>query len=152
MTEQVQVCSQCGSPGKQRSKRPGSGLIRGLCAKCYARAHRAGTLDVTAEPVAPRYERPMWSREINSLGYVTIKTPRGIIHEHRWVMEGHLGRELIPGESVHHINGDRSDNRLENLEHWASYHPAGQRTVDLVKYVVEHHREAVIAALGEAAA
>lgn len=59
------------------------------------------------------------------------------------MMQQHLGRDLLPFESVHHKNGDRLDNRSDNLELWVSPQPAGQRVDDLIEYVVRHHRCAV---------
>lgn len=57
--------------------------------------------------------------------------------EHRLVMERLIGRKLLDDETVHHRNGDRSDNREENLELWCSNHPAGQRVIDLVAWAKE---------------
>lgn len=67
----------------------------------------------------------MWKvRKIISKGdynYVLVpehplSTKNGYVLEHRVIVENHLKHLLTPDEVVHHINGDRKDNRLENLQ------------------------------------
>lgn len=61
----------------------------------------------------------------------------GLVAEHHKVMSEMIGRPLVKGESVHHKNGIRGDNRPENLELWVKRQPAGQRVEDQVDWAVE---------------
>lgn len=61
----------------------------------------------------------------------------GTMFEHVFVMAEHLGRPLRKGETVHHKNGIRHDNRIENLEIWHSTHPYGQRLSDKLAWCKE---------------
>jgi hypothetical protein len=107
----------CGRPGTSGD---------GLCGTHYYRRKKHG--DVLAH-VPVDTKAPAGTGSVDSNGYRSIAGKK----EHRLVMERYLGRPLHQDEHVHHINGDRLDNRIENLELWVTRRqPPGQRVSDRI--------------------
>jgi len=138
------VCD-CGHHGTY----PGKSLRSGNTTSCgcfwleqMARGKRSKSLE-------KRWKQ--YSQTKNDKGYLRISRVNewGVRKEllvHRLVYEEFLGRPLQPWEHIHHRNGIRTDNRLENLEliH-AGKHFAGQRPADIVKAKTDDERQRLIA-------
>lgn len=119
------------------SRRP---MGRGYCQLHYARLLRGQNIDGPVK-VPARHTTPQ--------GYVLIGVPQDtpgarrvgkstwIMLEHRYVMQQALGRPLLDHETPHHLNGNRSDNYLSNLELWSSKQIKGQRVSDKLAFAIE---------------
>jgi hypothetical protein len=123
------VCEGCGDTvARHRVIRRGGGsrgFLRGIRFCSRSCAMRARTTEKKGSIHHSGYR------------YISMGKRGSVRAEHRVVMEQVLGRPLLSVETVHHLNGDRADNRPENLELWSSRHAKGQKVEDLVAFAKE---------------
>lgn len=126
----------CTFPGCDKPHQHG-----GLCTGHNTQLRRGQPL----RPLGPWGRAPNpEGRWVDPKGYVYIRCPDpehpnakskpGWIAEHVWVMSQMLGRPLRRGESVHHLNNIKHDNRPENLQLWHTHQPRGTSVEDTVRW------------------
>lgn len=130
--------TQQGLPGAADCAFPKCGrkaYTKGVCP-----GHRKQQLDGKALTPLRLKSPGTWRKwYTNAQGYVvrsrSVPGENRVEHQqqHRLVMEQHLGRPLRDKENVHHINGIRDDNRIENLELWEVSQVSGQRVSDKIR-------------------
>lgn len=136
----IMNCGVCDKEFKQK-RINNTDYCSAKCKKLAATRKRQGN------PIKGPRKHIHGSGYITAQGYkiISLKHPnsskRGQILEHILVMSNHLGRPLTKYETVHHKNGIRDDNRIDNLELWSNSHPFGQRVEDKLKWCKEFLEE-----------
>ena len=112
-TGKIIRCEQCGNERYVQKNQLEHGEGRFCSYNCKNEWYRGRHPDIPIGKRVAQHIRGYWWVWV---GHDHPHQSQGRILEHRFVMEQYIGRYLEPGEIVHHINGDLSDNRIENLE------------------------------------
>jgi len=118
-------CSLCGKYRLVRYDYAKKRNFKGLCHKCNINHHMRENGRIVKR-VMENANGWLGGKHKASNGYIALKIPenhpficmagkRGEIYEHRLIMAQKIGRQLTKFEHVHHLNKDKTDNRIENL-------------------------------------
>lgn len=120
-------CDICGDEYEKDKSHVGSAKrisndYKHFCSRCFDPAIAA---DLGRDSYRNTLKKRIGEKQIDSCGYVRVYVGDthpysegycGAIREHVLVMENHLGRALTKGEVVHHIDGDKTNNDIDNLD------------------------------------
>ncbi len=139
MNISLSLCNTCNRHKREREE-PGYREKRVEKNRYYHRVNKG------KDPHAPkRVKKGFWRSESGYILLCRTNHPNakvnGSIFEHTLVMSEYLGRPLKKGENVHHKNGIRDDNRIENLELWHRSQPPGQRLEDKINWCKDFLKE-----------
>ena len=132
----IRSCDECGENYKQKSIYVGCRFCSQKCAYAWKKGKRLKD--------TPRIS---WGYRYSFMPNHPFANDGRYVAEHRLVMEKKIGRYLEPNEIVHHRNGNKLDNRIENLflmnraDHALSHYPEHKKERDIANKLTFHLRK-----------